>query len=48
MTVIDNIVKNINEAFDIDKSFFRESALPKDFVKAHTTDAELLKKYVVK
>jgi len=37
MTVIENIVKNINEAFDVDKTFFKNDALPKDFVEAHIT-----------
>ena len=38
MTVIENIVKNINEAFDSDVSFFKGDTFPKDFVKAHITE----------
>ena len=37
MTVIENIVKHINEAFGSDVSFFKGDTLPKDFVEAHTT-----------
>ena len=38
MNVIENIVKNINAAFDVSKTFSHGDALPKDFVKAHTTE----------
>lgn len=38
MTVIENIVKHINKAFDVDTSYVKGDTLPKDFVKAHMTE----------
>lgn len=38
MTVIENIVKYINEAFDVNKAFSKDDTLPEDFVKAHMTE----------